>query len=88
MQSPPSTQSYKTSVLIIVSVGGFLAPFMSSAINIALPEIGTEFSADAVTLSWVASSFLLATAVFLIPFGRISDLHGREKIYIPAQPSI
>lgn len=58
----------------------FLTPFMGSSINIALPAIGAEFSMDAVSLSWVVSSYLLASAVFLLPIGRIADIYGRKKI--------
>jgi len=36
---------------------------------------------DAVLLSWVATSFLLAAAMFLVPFGRIADIYGRKKIF-------
>jgi len=71
----------KRSVLIVVTLGAFLTPFMGSAVNIALPSIGNEFAMDAVLLSWVATSYLLAAAVFLVPFGRIADIYGRKKIF-------
>jgi len=54
---------------------------MMSALNIALPSIQKEFSADAVLLSWVATSYILATAIFLVPIGKIADIYGRNKIY-------
>jgi MFS family permease len=54
---------------------------MSSAVNIALPAIGNEFQIGAVSLSWIATAYLLAAAVFLVPFGRLADLYGRKKIY-------
>ncbi|MDD1696788.1 MAG: MFS transporter, partial [Methanoregula sp.] len=34
-----------------------------------------------VTIGWVASAYLLASAVFLVPSGRIADIHGRKKIF-------
>jgi len=55
---------------------------MGSSINIALPSIGDEFSLSAVTLSWVATSYLLAAAMFLVPFGRIADIHGRKLVFL------
>jgi EmrB/QacA subfamily drug resistance transporter len=67
--------------LIISTIGAFLVPFMSSSINVALPSIGHEFSMDALLLSWVATSYLLSSAVFLVPFGKIADMKGRKKIY-------
>jgi len=62
-------------------MASFLFPFMGSAVNIALPSIGKELSLDAVTLGWVSTAYLLASATFLVPFGRIADLHGRKRIF-------
>lgn len=49
--------------------------------NIALPVVGREFEMDAVLLSWVSTSFLLSAAMFLLPFGRLADIHGRKQIF-------
>ena len=72
----------KRSALLVATLGSFLTPFMGSSITIALPSIGNEFSMDAVLLSWVPTVYLLAAAVFLIPFGRIADIYGRKKVFI------
>lgn len=71
----------KRSALLVVALGSFLTSFMSSSVNIALPSIGREFAMDAVLLSWVATSYLLAAAMFLVPFGRIADIHGRKRVF-------
>ncbi len=71
----------KRVVLIIATTGSFLTPFMMSALNIALPSIQKEFAADAVLLSWIATSYLLATAIFLVPIGKIADIYGRNRMY-------
>jgi EmrB/QacA subfamily drug resistance transporter len=67
--------------LFIAILAGFLTPFDLSAVNIALPSIGQEFAMDAVSMGWVATAYLLASAVFLLPFGRIADIYGRKKIF-------
>ena len=54
---------------------------MSSAINIALPSIGKEFSLNATLLGWIATSFLLATAALLLPMGRLADIYGRTRLF-------
>ncbi len=72
----------KRVVLFIASMASFLTPFMGSSINIAIPSIGREFSADAVTLSWISTAYLLAAAVFLVPFGRLADIRGRRKVFL------
>jgi len=75
----------KLSALIIASISSFLTPFMISAVNIALPAIGKEFKTDAVLLSWVATSYLLAAAVALVPLGKLADIYGRKKIFLGGQ---
>lgn len=72
----------KNVVLIVAILGSFLTPFMSSSINIALKVIRDEFAMSAIALSWVPMSFLLAAAIFLVPFGRIADIYGRKKIFL------
>jgi EmrB/QacA subfamily drug resistance transporter len=72
----------KTAVLIIAGMSSFLTPFTASSVNIALPSIDKELLLNAVALSWVATAYLLAAAAFLVPFGRIADIHGRKRIYL------
>jgi EmrB/QacA subfamily drug resistance transporter len=75
----------KLSALIIASLSSFLTPFMISSVNIALPAIGKEFKSDAVLLTWVATSYLLAAAVSLVPFGKLADIYGRKKVFLSGQ---
>jgi len=69
-------------VLVVTTLAGFLATFMGSSINIALPLIESEFRVSAVTLSWIPLSYILAAGAVLMPVGRISDLYGRMKIFV------
>jgi EmrB/QacA subfamily drug resistance transporter len=55
---------------------------MGSSINIALPSISHDLAMDAVSLSWVATTYSLAAAMFLVPFGRLADIVGRKKIFL------
>lgn len=71
----------KRAALLVATLSSFFTPFMGSSVNIALPSIASEFSLDAVTLSWIATSFLLAAAVFIVPFGRLADIHGRRRVF-------
>jgi len=79
MNQDPAIKKY---TLITVMVASFSTPFMGSAINLAIPTIGREFNSNALLLSWVVSSYLLATAAFLLPFGRLADIAGRKKIFM------
>lgn len=71
-----------TAILFVTTLSSFLTPFMGSAINIALPAIGIELEMNAIELGWVSNSYLLAAAVFLLPFGRVSDIYGRKIFFI------
>jgi EmrB/QacA subfamily drug resistance transporter len=66
---------------IIAGMASFLAPFMGASVNIALPSIGREFGANAVALGWIATAYILAAAVCLVPFGRLADIRGRKRIF-------
>lgn len=70
-------------ILVIATLASFLTPFMSSSVNIALPLIGEEFGANAVLLGWIPTSFILASAIFMIPMGRLADIHGMRRIFFP-----
>ena len=71
----------KKVALMIAMLAAFFVPFMGSSVNIALPAIGKDFAMDAVALSWVATSFLLTAAMFLLPFGRLADIYGRKLFF-------
>ena len=75
-------QVNRSSALIVASLGSFLTPFMGSSVSIALPAIGKEFQTDAILLSWIATAYLLASAVSLVPAGKLADIYGRKKIYL------
>jgi EmrB/QacA subfamily drug resistance transporter len=72
----------KKAALLVATLTSFLTPFMGSSVNIALPSIGREFAMNAVLLGWVATAYLLSAAMFLVPFGRLADIHGRKKIFL------
>jgi len=59
-----------------------LTQIMGSAVNIAMPDIQAEFHMRAITLAWIQTSFLLATAVCMVPAGRLADIFGRKKVYM------
>lgn len=71
----------KFTALLVATMASFLTPFMASSVNIALPSIGYDFKANAILLNWIATSYLLSAAMFLIPFGRIADIKGRKRIF-------
>ncbi len=76
------TAASRRAALIAVTVMSFAVPFMLSGVNIGLPALGAEFSASAITLTWVTTIYSLATAVLLLPCGKLADIHGRKRVFI------
>ena len=81
MKPEANNNSIRIVALLVATLANFLTPFMSSAINIALPAMGAEFSASAIILSWIPTAYLLAAAMFAVPFGRIADIFGMKRIF-------
>lgn len=69
------------SLITVVMVTSFMGTFLISSINIALPAITQSFGLSAVMVSWVITSFLLSTAMFLLPAGRWGDLTGIRRLF-------
>ncbi len=69
------------SLIAIVAVTSFMGTFLISAVNIALPAIGEDFNLDAVSLSWVVTSFLLSTAMLMLPAGKWADVSGIRRLF-------
>ena len=69
------------SLIVVVAVTSFMGTFLISSVNIALPAIGADFNLDAVSLSWIVTSFLLSTAMLMLPVGRWGDRSGIRRIF-------
>jgi EmrB/QacA subfamily drug resistance transporter len=70
------------SALFVATLTAFMGPFMISSVNVALPSIQAELAMNAVQLGWVATAYLLAMAVALLPAGRLGDIYGRKKLLV------
>lgn len=69
-------------ILGVIAIVQFLTPFMLSALGIALPSIGREFSATGADLGLINMTYILANAMLLLPVGRFADIYGRKKIFL------
>jgi len=79
----PETTSVKAShVLLVNSMAMWMLAFMTTSINVALPSIETELNLGAVALGWLPLAYILASAIFLLPFGKIADRFGRRLLYL------
>ncbi len=73
--------SKKGWVLSTVACGTFMATLDSSIVNIALPTLTKVLHTDLRSIKWVIVIYLLTITCSLLPFGRLSDLYGRKKIF-------
>jgi EmrB/QacA subfamily drug resistance transporter len=72
----------KRAVQLTMALSSFLTPFSGSSFNIALPSIAAEYGLSALDMSWASLAYLLTSAMFLIPFGKLADAYGRKRVYL------
>ncbi len=68
-------------VLASVGCGTFMATLDSSIVNIALATMKRQLGVSLTEVRWVILIYFLVITCLLLPFGRISDLYGRKKIF-------
>ncbi len=75
------TSTKRNIVLAVTTLSGFIATFIASAINMALPRIEAEFHLSAVVLDWITLTYILAAGAILMPVGRLADVFGQMKTF-------
>ena len=81
------TDRYKWVALSNTTIGMLMATINSSIVLIALPDIFRGIHLDPLRpanssyLLWMMMGFLVATAVLVVSFGRIGDMHGRVRMF-------
>src|SRR5665647_3338965 len=69
-------------LLALTSIGAFMGPLDGSIVSVALPVMSPDLHLSFAASMWVQAAYLLATAVLLIPLGRLADQHGRVRFYL------
>lgn len=70
-------------VLLITSVGLFMASLDLFIVNIAFPDLAADFGdASLANLSWVLNAYAIVFAALLVPAGRIGDRVGRKRVFV------
>lgn len=72
----------KNIVVVMVLLNALTIPLMLSTVNVALRTIALDLSLDAVAISWIQMSYLMASAMFVLIFGRLADMFGRKRIFL------
>jgi DHA2 family methylenomycin A resistance protein-like MFS transporter len=63
------------------SLGFVVSQLDVSIVNLALPEIGSSFSAGISALQWVVDAYTVAFAVFMLSAGGLADLLGAKRLF-------
>lgn len=74
--------------LTMVLLNALMTPLMLSAVNVGLPAIALDLSMSAVSLSWVQMAYLMASAMFVLIFGRLADMTGRKRLFLAGTASV
>lgn len=69
-------------ILFIISLTAFINPFMISSINVAIIEIEKYLNTTSALTAWIINSYMLSTAISLIPAGKLAEIYGKRKIFI------
>lgn len=70
------------SILRAAVLSAFLTTFMSSALNLSVPNLETEFGVGAALIGWVVTTYTLAVAAMSVPFGKVADIKGRRRVFL------
>ncbi len=68
--------------MTVVAGGMMLSVLNISIVNIALPDISSDFDVGVSAAGWVVTGFLVTQAVLLPIAGRAGDLYGRRRIFV------
>jgi EmrB/QacA subfamily drug resistance transporter len=67
-------------ILAILSLSVFLVVVDNLIINVAIPTLARELSADTSGLQWIVDSYALVFAGLLLACGGLSDRFGRKRV--------
>ncbi|KAK9480981.1 major facilitator superfamily domain-containing protein [Lipomyces japonicus] len=70
-------------VFSVLSISLIVSYIDQSALGILLSSMGEDLDAQA-TISWAATSSMIANTTFQVLYGRLSDIFGRKYIYLSA----
>ncbi|HEX4024184.1 MAG TPA: MDR family MFS transporter [Steroidobacteraceae bacterium] len=80
---PPATRAELYVVLGALMITLLLSALDQTIVSTALPTIASDFNALD-QLSWVITSYLIASAITTPLYGKISDLFGRKRVLMAA----
>jgi EmrB/QacA subfamily drug resistance transporter len=69
-------------MLLVTVLASTMAFLDATAVNVALPAIGTELGASLSGLQWVVTSYTLTLASLVLLGGALGDRYGRRRVFL------
>src|SRR5919109_5501273 len=76
----PETRKWWT--LAAVSFGLFMIMLDNTVVNVALPAIQEDLSAQLSELQWIVTGYALTFAALMLIGGKLADAYGRRFIFV------
>lgn len=67
--------------LLAMGLAVFVIANDFSAINVAIPQIESDFKTNVTTAQWVVNAYALTFGVLIVTGGRLADLFGRRRAF-------
>ncbi len=71
-----------TWLMVAVSMALFCVQIDYFAINLALPQMASDFGSTATDLQWIISIYMVTLGALMVPAGRLADIFGRKRILL------
>src|SRR5277367_4428355 len=69
-------------VTIAIAFGSLMAAIDSSIVNVALPEIRGTVGATVEEITWVSTSYIVATVLVMPLTGFLGSFFGQKRVYL------
>ena len=70
-------------ILVLLSSTLLVVMFSETMLLPAIPEIMQDFNIPYSTAAWIFSAYLIVAAVMTPIAGKLSDIYGSKKYYLP-----
>src|SRR3954451_21629840 len=78
----PLTRNRRIGVLLISCMSLFIVGLDITAVNVALPTIGSELDAGISGLQWTVDAYTVVMASLLMFSGSMADRFGRKRTFV------
>ncbi|MGH8378768.1 MAG: DHA2 family efflux MFS transporter permease subunit, partial [Gammaproteobacteria bacterium] len=82
LSKPVGGKPHTAMVTLAVMLGTFMQVLDTTIANVALPDMQGTLSASEDQISWVLTSYIVASAIMTPPTGWLAGRFGRKRIYL------